>query len=414
MTRLNFSELYQHLNAASLLEQMVERHLILPKIKGDAENYSNNYAKNILATVGLFPTRNSPPTFLLDLCETLEGTGTCQQRSLAAKLRSGKSLYLYMCRYHYLYPADHNRFYWNTSAHGHPQYTLTIVDFSDLQSQFLQMLQVVIESFNQLSNSLIYLKQFLRQLVLPLGEGKTVPLLDPSRYENAVTTRDFFRQQSVHWNSFSPDLLKMLCEECQCSPAMAAVEQFIQFRSKFANSLICQQTIALDKASTPTSTSSCFLVHLSHLTYHTGPINDLQSLHPSVFQCLDEHSGVEPQETIRLTVQVNRTHLTLQDYDDITTAMCGYFCIPKAALVYGGCSDDGQVVCWTMSASLLPYLKNVNPGISAGRLMAEERILGIAAGDLQYRCMGMKVCNQVLSEDITVFYIFILSLTTYM
>ena len=89
VTRLNFSELYQHLNAASLLEQMVERQLILPKFKEDAEKYSNNYAKNVVATDGFFSTTNNPATFLLDLCEVLEVKGTCQQRSLAVKLRSG-------------------------------------------------------------------------------------------------------------------------------------------------------------------------------------------------------------------------------------------------------------------------------------------------------------------------------------
>lgn len=92
VTRLNFSELYQHLNAVSLLEQMVERQLILPSIKEDAEKYSDNYAKNVLVTIGFFST-NSPPTFLLDLCEILEVKDTCQQRSLAAKLRSGKSTF---------------------------------------------------------------------------------------------------------------------------------------------------------------------------------------------------------------------------------------------------------------------------------------------------------------------------------
>lgn len=90
VTRLNFSELYQHLNAAALLEQMVERQLILPQIKEDAEKYSNNFAKNILATNGLFFQMKSPPTFLLVLCEMLEATGSCQQRGLAAKLRLGR------------------------------------------------------------------------------------------------------------------------------------------------------------------------------------------------------------------------------------------------------------------------------------------------------------------------------------
>ena len=265
-------------------------------------------------------------------------------------------------------------------------------DFSELQSQFLQMLQSVMESFDQLLNSLSLLKQFLGGLVLPLGEGETVPIVDPSKYENATTSREVFRQQSVLWNSFSPDLVKMLCEECQCSLAMEAVEQFILFRSHFTNSLICQQTQSIDETNDPnSSTTPSSSLHPSHLSYHTGPISDLQSLHPSVFPCLDEHKRVEPRETIRLTVQLNRPHLTLQDYDDITTAVCGYFEIPRVALVYGGCSRDGQVLCWFTSAGLLQYLKNVNTGKSADRLIAEQSILRVAAGDLRHRCLRMKV-----------------------
>ena len=265
-------------------------------------------------------------------------------------------------------------------------------DFSELQDQFLQMLQSVMESFDQLPNSLSLLRQFLGQLVLPLREGKTVPIVDPSRYEKATTSREVFRQQSLLWNSFSPDLLKMLCEECQCSPAMEAVEQFILFRSHFANSLLCRQTQSVDETHDPnSSTTPSSSLHPSHLSYHTGPISDLQSLHPSVFLCLDEHKGVEPRETIRLTVQLNRPHLTLQDYDDITTAVCGYFKIPRVALVHGGCSRDGQVLCWMTSARLLQYLKNVGIGRSAYRLMAERSILGVAAGDLRLRCLRMKV-----------------------
>ena len=276
--------------------------------------------------------------------------------------------------------------------HSHFQSSSEVSDFSELQSQFLHTLRGVIESFDQLPNSLTLLKQFLGQLVLPLGEGKIVPIVDPSRYEKATTTRDLFRQQSVLWNSFSPHLLKMLCEECQCSPAMEAVEQFLLFRNHFANSLICPQTQSADEIDDPTSsTTQRFSLHPSHLSYHTGPISDLQSLHPSVFQCLDEHKRVDPPETIRLTIHLNRPHLTLQEYDDITTAVCGYFEIPRVSLVYAGCSCDGQVLCWMMSAGLLQYLKNAGAGRSADRLMAEQSILGVAAGDLKHRCLRIKV-----------------------
>ena len=77
--------------------------------------------------------------------------------------------------------------------------------------------------------------------------------------------------------------------------------------------------------------------------------------------------------------------------------------IPKVALAYAGCSDDGQVICWTTSASLLPYLKSVSPGVSSNRLMAEQKILGVAAGDLHYPCMSLKVKLVINNELLTVY-----------
>ena len=84
------------------------------------------------------------------------------------------------------------------------------MNVADLQSQFLQMLQTVMDAFEQLPDSLSRLKQFFSQLVLPMGEGKVVPLVSPSTYENATTTNEVFRRQSTLWNCFSPHLLKMM------------------------------------------------------------------------------------------------------------------------------------------------------------------------------------------------------------
>ena len=272
------------------------------------------------------------------------------------------------------------------------------LDVADIQSQFLQMLQSVMDAFEQLPDSLSRLKQFFSQLVLPMEEGKVVPLVSPSTYENATTTKEVFRRQSRLWNCFSPHLLKMMSEECQCPMTTAAVEQFIQFRSTHASSLICRRTKLIQKEGCATSS-----LHPSHIAYHTGPLANLQSLHTSVWERLDEHKNSEHVETIRVTVQVDRRHITLQDYDDVTTAVCGYFEIPKVALAYAGCSDDGQVICWTTSASLLPYLKSVSPGVSSNRLMAEQKILGVAAGDLHYPCMSLKVKLVINNELLTVY-----------
>ena len=86
--RLNLSEVYQYLNAKSILREMVERKLITSQQKGNAEAYSSTYAQNISAGVALFNT-GSPPTFALNMCNILEATDCPEQRKLAIKLRSG-------------------------------------------------------------------------------------------------------------------------------------------------------------------------------------------------------------------------------------------------------------------------------------------------------------------------------------
>ena len=86
--RLNLSEMIQYLNAQSILNEMVDRKLIGPQKKGEAEAYSSKYAQNISAGMAMF-NMESPPTFLFSLCDVLEGTDCPDQIKLAVKLRSG-------------------------------------------------------------------------------------------------------------------------------------------------------------------------------------------------------------------------------------------------------------------------------------------------------------------------------------
>ena len=100
--RLSLSEVYQNLNAQSILQEMVEGKLILPQNKGAAEAYSSEYAQNISAGVALFNVQ-SPSTVLFALCSILESRDSPKQRKLAMTLRSGmyvpKGPHAYL--YHY-------------------------------------------------------------------------------------------------------------------------------------------------------------------------------------------------------------------------------------------------------------------------------------------------------------------------
>ena len=100
--RLSLSEVYQNLNAQSILQEMVEGKLIQPQNKRDAEAYSSEYAQNISAWVALFHGQG-PATFLFALCSILESRDSPKQRKLAMTLRSGmyvpKGPHAYL--YHY-------------------------------------------------------------------------------------------------------------------------------------------------------------------------------------------------------------------------------------------------------------------------------------------------------------------------
>ena len=91
--RLNLSEMFQYLSAQPILNKMVDKNLITPQKKEEVEAYSSKYAQNISASIAMLSTilstSPSPPTFLLSLCDILEGTDCPDQMKLAVKLRSG-------------------------------------------------------------------------------------------------------------------------------------------------------------------------------------------------------------------------------------------------------------------------------------------------------------------------------------
>ena len=177
----------------------------------------------------------------------------------------------------------------------------------------------------------------------------------------------------------------MISEGCECPAAIQAMKDFAQVRSRFSSFVISEQIYCLPEDRNR-------VIHQSSLyKYHSCPLSELQALYSNVFECIDEHKSTTLPTTIRITAEVDRPFLTLQDYDDITTAVCGYFHIPRVALVYAGCYEDGHVICWTTFAGVLPYLRGVPPSKGSDRLMAEQRIVQIAAGDLYYRCTNIQV-----------------------
>ena len=250
---------------------------------------------------------------------------------------------------------------------------------------FQQLQRKVMHLLNQFPNALAKLKQVLASLVLPLGEGKVALLVDPLAYESAQTVGELLRLMSPYWNPLSTDLLSLLLEASACNQAASKVAEFVEARDSKGHLVLCIRQL-------PALASGENDLDVADLeTVHNTRISELQSLHPAVFARLPEHKVTSAQTAVRISVEVNKPLVCIADYEEITTALSGLFTIPKAALVYTGCSKAPLVLCWLVSHNTVTYISSAANSLSAHRLLAESKVTGVAVGCQMYKCPTIKV-----------------------
>ena len=245
----------------------------------------------------------------------------------------------------------------------------------ELSLQFQNLQQDVVDLLVQCPNALTKLKQCLASLILPLGDGKVASLVDPGSFEAANTIPEFRRLMAPHWNCLSTSLLSLLLEASGCEPAAAKLAQFEENRASKSHIVLC--------------THRAFRGELRSV--HNLPLEQLQSLHPSIFT---ECKPPIEQNSARITAEVAKRLIQVSCLEKVTTAVCHFFKLPKAAVVFSGCSEKPLSLCWLVSQNLLPYMKSHKGGVSGDRLLAEQQITQIAFGDAELcKCPNLKVCT---------------------
>ena len=252
--------------------------------------------------------------------------------------------------------------------------------FSEVSLQFQNLERAVVDMLVQCPNALTQLKQCLASLVLPLGDGKVASLVDPGSYEAVSTIPEFFKLMAPYWNCLSTNLLSLLLEASGCKHAPARLAEFEEARASSGHLVICTQRASTDRLS----------------SVHSLPLEQLQCLHPAVFT--ESRAAVHAeQNTARITAEVDKPMLHVSCLEEITTTICGFFRLPKAALVYAGCSENPLALCWLVSRDLLSYMTSHKGGTSGDRLLAEQQITQIAFGDTEScRCLNLKVRLQCI------------------
>ena len=249
-----------------------------------------------------------------------------------------------------------------------------VSDLSECSLQFQNLQQAVGDQLVQSPNALTQLKQCLASLVLPLGDGKVAPLVNPGSYEAAKTIPQLFTMMAPYWNCLSPKLFSLLLEASGCQPAATKLENAMTSCSSL---VLCTHRDSRGELR----------------SVHTSSLDQLQSLHRPVFAQLPAASG---QSTVRISVEVDKPVLHVSNFDNVTTALCGFLKLPDVALVFAGCSENPITICYTASPDLLPYMKSHAGGQSGERLLAEQKITQIVIGDAElYKCLNLKVMSTV-------------------
>ena len=256
--------------------------------------------------------------------------------------------------------------------------TAVYSDLSEISETFQQLQQQMLDLLHP--DVLPKMKKVLASLVLPLGKGKIGPLLEKDIYESAHTVEELFKLMAPYWNPLSTDLLLLLLEETSgCEQAAEKVAEFVKNRASKGNLLLGIHQLLNDQDVA------------DFKTVHKTPLSDLQSLHPAIFARLPE--VVSTRSSIRISAEVNKPRLFISDYEKITTALSGFFEIPKVALVYAGCSTAPLVLCWLVPSVLIDYIKSfpLGLGLSGLRMLVECYVTGVAVGDRIYKCPTIKV-----------------------
>ena len=264
-------------------------------------------------------------------------------------------------------------------------------DLKLLTDEFIRVFQDVIKELEQMPNGLNVLKRILSSLVLPQKLWGVVHLIQPEFYTDAKNVREIMMQIFPFMNPVSYHLLQQLAELSGCIPATEKVSEFIKLRLSKTHLLLCadhdQEVVpttsdGLNDLNTPFSSDA--------REAHSASIDQLQSDYQQSLARLPNLGTIK--DVVRVSARIDAKQVSLADYDSIVTAICGFFLLPKSALVYVGCTRRPLTLCWCIVKEISVYMSQVPVKVTSELLLAEQGVVHLMIGDwANYRCCTVKV-----------------------
>ena len=252
----------------------------------------------------------------------------------------------------------------------------------ELAGELALLITDLVELLDKYDGALGRMKVALENLVLPLSLKKLVHIVRSQDYKEATSVQELFKLLAPYWNCIDCNLLRVIVRASGCQAAIERLDKFLHHRSAISPSLVLYSPVKanfseLSKGDIKNDTSSDR--NEADRVIVNQPIQSPAKSSMEESQCTsipnqptEEKSDLKKESSVKVEAKVDTDFLTLKDYDEKTSLLCGVLRLPRFALSYLRLATGCVLLTWQMSVDLVQYVQSVQPTDSDLQLLAKH------------------------------------------
>ena len=266
----------------------------------------------------------------------------------------------------------------------------------ELASELALLITDLVELLNKFDGALGRMKVALENLVLPLGLKKLVRIVRSQEYKEATSVQELFKLLAPYWSCIDCKLLHTIVRASGCHPAMERLDKFLYHRSAVSPSLVLyspnransSESSKGDILNSDTASERKEADRVIVNQPMQSPAKHLVTPSMEESQCTSipnqptkRESDSKRESSVKVEAKVDTDFLTLKDYDEKTSLLCGVLKLPRFALNYLRLATGCVLLTWQMSADLVEYVQSVQLVDRDLQLLAKYGFTNIKVAD---------------------------------
>ena len=267
------------------------------------------------------------------------------------------------------------------------------ITIPELAGELALLITDLVELLDKYDRALRRMKVALENLVLPLGLKKLVRIVRSQEYKEATSVQELFKLLAPYWSCIDCKLLRIIVRASGCQPAMERLDKFLHHRSAVSPSLVLYTPAKtnpsklskgdISKSDTLPERNEADRVIVDQPMQ--SPAKHLVTPSMEESQCTSipnqPTSDSKKESSVKVEAKVDTDFLTLKDYDEKTSLLCGVLRLPGFALSYLRLATGCVLLTWQMSADLVEYVQSVQLTDSDLQLLAKHGFTNIKIAD---------------------------------